>query len=410
MFAPAALLDKLFRVAVAAADPAVCMPPLLPPPPTGRTIVVGCVKAAAAMAAAVERNWDAPIEGLVVTRYGHGVTLRRIALCEAAHPHSDEASRNAATDMLARVAGLTRDDLVIALVSGGSSALLSLPAPGLSAADKALVLARLLHCGAPIRDINIVRRRLSANKGGRLAAAAYPAHVHSIVVSDVPGDDPALVASGPTFADTASPGTASDILNSWRILLPEAVLNFLNQPPVPLGPSITTFAIAATAQTALEAARAAAVTADIHCRILSDRIECESRIVGAEHAAFARAQLPNRPLLLLSGGETSVTVRGKGQGGRNTEYLLAFAQGIEGLPIAALAADTDGIDGSGDNAGAYADGTTATRARKAGLDLTAYLADNKAYAVFNALGDLIMTGPSRTNVNDFRAMLVGVTP
>ena len=166
MFAPAALLDKLFRVAVAAADPAVCMPPLLPPPPTGRTIAVGCVKAAAAMAAAVERNWDAPIEGLVVTRDGHGVTLRRIALCEAAHPHSDEASRNAATDMLARVAGLTRDDLVIALVSGGSSALLSLPAPGLSAADKALVLARLLHCGAPIRDINIVRRRLSANKGG----------------------------------------------------------------------------------------------------------------------------------------------------------------------------------------------------------------------------------------------------
>lgn len=287
---------------------------------------------------------------------------------------------------------------------------MSLPAPGLSAADKTLVLSQLLQCGAPISDINIVRRRLSAIKGGRLAAAAYPAHVHSIIISDVPGDDPALVASGPTFADTTLPGAAIEILKSWRIVLPVAVSRFLNQPPVPLGPSITTFAIAATAQTALEAAREAAIAAGIPCRIVSDRIEGESRIVGAEHAAIARAELPNGPLLLLSGGETSVTVCGKGQGGRNTEYALAFAQGIEGLPVAALAADTDGIDGSGDNAGAYADGTTATRARKAGLDIPAYLADNNAYAVFQALGDLKMTGPTRTNVNDFRAILIGGTP
>lgn len=407
-----ALLRDLLDCAIAAASPARCVPPLLPPRPVGRTAVFAYGKAAASMAAAVEAHWDGPIEGIAVTRHGHGLPLRTIRLIEAGHPHPDDASAQAARAMLDLAGGLGARDLALCLVSGGGSALTSLPAVGIAAADKRQVLRALHASGAPISDINTVRRRLSAFKGGRLAAAAAPAHVHSIVISDIPGDNPALVASGPSFADPSEPGEALAVLNRLRIPLPATVERFLDIPPEPVRLGSSTHAVAATARTALDAAADLARARGLRVEILSDRIEGEARVIGTLHAATAANRLAagERGVLLLSGGETSVTVTGAGRGGRNAEYLAALAIGIAGLPITALAADTDGIDGSEDNAGARADGTSMARSTLLGVDAAELLGNNDAYSLFASLGDLIMTGPTRTNVNDFRAILIGDLP
>ncbi len=362
------------------------------------------------MAAAVEAHWDGPLEGIAVTRYGHGMALRRVALIEAGHPYPDDAGAGAARAMLELAATLGPDDLALALVSGGGSALTSLPASGVSTASKRQVLAALLKCGAPIADINAVRRRLSAFKGGRLAAAAAPARIHSIVISDIPGDDPALVASGPTFPDPSPVDEAGSILARWHILPPADVARHLALTAESVRIPVATHCVAATASAALDAAKAHAEAQGIRCEILSDRLEGEARELGAAHARLAEQRLSEAPLLLLSGGETSVTVTGSGRGGRNVEYLAGLAIGIDGLPISALAADTDGIDGSEGNAGAFADGSTRQRANAGGLDIAALLANNDAYSLFAALGDLVVTGPTRTNVNDFRAILIGEMP
>ena len=369
-------------------------------------------KAAAAMAAEVEAHWAGPLEGIAVTRHGHGVALRHIALIEAGHPHPDAASERAARAMLDRAEKLGSDDLALCLVSGGGSALLSLPHSGIGMEDKRRILEQLHRSGAPIGEINVVRRRLSAIKGGRLGAACAPARVHSIVISDIPGDDPALVASGPSFMSDDATGLAADILRRRGIVVSAAVDNLLAEAtPEPLPHFEHRFSVAATARHALDAAAVEAASLDLEALVTWDAVEGEARDVGARDAVEARGLLSGRgsaPLLLLSGGETSVTVRGSGSGGRNAEYLAAFAQGIAGLPIAALAADTDGIDGTEDNAGAYADGTTVARADALGLDPAALLADNDAYRLFEQLGDLVMTGPTLTNVNDFRAILIGL--
>lgn len=404
-----ALLRGLFDAALAAVDPAVCVPPHLPAPPAGRTLVSGYGKAAASMAAAVERHWPGPLEGLAVTRYGHGVPCARIAVIEAGHPIPDAASADAARRALDLARGLGPDDLLLALASGGGSATLSLPADGIAPADKRALVAALLRSGAPIADFNLVRRQLSAVKGGRLAAAAAPARVHSIVISDIPGDDPALVASGPTFVGSGTGAEALAVLRRWNVAVPDAVaarltLNLANVPQVR-----HSWAIAATAATALAAAAAFARARGIATITLSDRLEGEARVLGAAHGRLARESM-GKPLLILSGGETSVTVTGDGRGGRNLEYLAGLAPEIAGLPVTALAADTDGIDGSEDNAGGFVDGTTMARLHAAGLDHAAALARNDTHPLFAALGDLLVTGPTRTNVNDFRAILIGIPP
>ena len=365
------------------------------------------------MAAVVKSHWGLPLEGIAVTRYGHGSQLRQIRLVEAGHPYPDDAGAQAARDMLTLTATLGAADTALCLVSGGGSALTSLPPPGIPAADKRAVLRALLASGAPIADINTVRRRLSAFKGGRLAAAAAPAHVHTVVISDIPGDDPALVASGPTFADPSAPNAARAVLERWQIEAPDSIARFLNAPAMPVQLGKTTHAVAATARTALDAASTLAATRGLRSIMLSDCVEGEARAVGAAHAADVARRIAageRGPLLLLSGGETSVTVTGGGRGGRNAEYLAALAIGIAGLPVTALAIDTDGIDGSEDNAGAFADGTSIARAKALGLDAAALLRDNDAYGLFAALGDLIFTGPTRTNVNDFRAIMIGELP
>ena len=409
---PRSLLRTLFDTAVAAVAAEHCVPACLPTYPRGRTAVFAYGKAAAAMAAVVEACWAGPLEGIAVTRYGHGVPLSRIRLVEASHPVPDDAGARAAADMLALAATLGPHDLALCLVSGGGSALTSLPAPGLTAADKRAVLAALLVSGAPIGDINVVRRRLSAFKGGRLAAAAAPARVYSIVISDIPGDDPALVASGPSFADPSPPEHAAAILARWQIAMPSGVADFLARPATSVVVAPASYAVAATAADALAAAAAQARALGIEVRVGSDRVEGEARTVADADAADVRRLAGTRrpgdpPLLLLSGGETSVTVTGRGRGGRNAEYLAALALGIAGLHVTALAADSDGIDGSEDNAGAVADGRTVARAAARGVDVRARLLDNDAWTVFASLGDLIVTGPTRTNVNDFRAILIG---
>lgn len=416
---PAAWLRQLFDAAVAAVHPATCLPPHLPAAPAGRTVVVGAGKAAAAMAQAVETNWRGELSGLVVTRYGHAVPCNHIEVVEAGHPVPDEAGTRAAKRMLGIVAGLGADDLVLALISGGGSALLSLPAPGITLADKQAVSRALLRCGAPIAQMNTVRAQLSAIKGGRLAAAAAPARVVSLVISDVPGDDPALVASGPTIPARGSPAEALAVLEAYGVAIPHRVRALLSRPQTsrqaqPLRARGAVAVIAAAAD-ALAAARRAAEAAGVEVRLLGDAIEGEARELGAAQGRLARALQTaghkatgiDRPVLLLSGGETSVTVRGAGRGGRNLEYLLGLALALDGASgIHALAADTDGIDGSEDNAGALLRPDSLKRARAAGLDAAAHLANNDAYGFFAGLGDLLITGPTRTNVNDFRAILV----
>ncbi|MEQ8966058.1 MAG: glycerate kinase [Azospirillaceae bacterium] len=415
---PGAVLRGLFDAALAAVSPELCVPPALPEPGPGRTIVLGAGKAAAAMARTVEAHWPGALEGLVVTRYGHGVACERIAVVEAAHPVPDEAGIEAAARILdlARAAG--PEDLVLCLISGGGSALLAAPAEGLTLADKRAVATALLRSGASIDEINAVRKHLSAIKGGRLAAAAAPARVVTLAISDVPGDDPATIASGPTVADPTTFDDALAVLSRYGIGEPAAVIDHLRagaeETPKPGDPRLARAEtrIVATAWTALAAAAEAARKAGLTPVVLGDAIEGEAREVAralagiadsvARHGAPAAA-----PAVLISGGETTVTVRGQGRGGRNLEFLLGLGLALDGRAgIHALAADTDGIDGSEDNAGARLSPDTLARARAAGVDPAAALAGNDAHAVFEAAGDLIVTGPTRTNVNDFRAILV----
>jgi glycerate 2-kinase len=412
------LLEDLYRTAVAAADPGRAIAQHLPRRPVGKTIVVGAGKASAQMARAFEAAWGDPVDGLVVTRYGHAVPTSHIEIVEASHPVPDEAGYLAARRMMAKVHGLSHDDLVVALVSGGGSALLPSPGPGLSFEDEQAVTRALLASGMPISVMNLIRNEMSAIKGGRLAALAAPARVATLIVSDVAGDDPALVASGPTVPMSSSRAEVRHLISLHGLELPPAAMALLashdNEPPRPDDPRFANNSvhIIASAALSLEAAAQRAKAHGIAAHILSDAIEGESRDVATVMAALAReVDLRNRPFvrpaILLSGGETTVTVRGKGKGGRNAEFLLAFALAIEGVDgITALAADTDGIDGSEDNAGAFADGTSATRMRAAGIDPRAALANNDAWTAFHAVGDLLVTGPTGTNVNDLRAILV----
>jgi hydroxypyruvate reductase len=411
----------MFQAAVAAAAPALCVPPHLPPPPAGRTVVIGAGKAAAAMAQAVEAAWppDRPLSGLVVTRYGHGVgPLPRIAVVEASHPVPDAAGQGAARRMLDLVRGLGPDDLVLCLISGGGSALLALPAPGLALADKQAVNRALLRSGAGIAEMNCVRKHLSAIKGGRLAAAAAPAPVVTLLISDVPGDDPATIASGPTVPDPTTFAEARAILARYGIGEPQAVLRHLergaDETPKPGDPRLARArtVMVATPQMSLEAAAAVARAAGVAPVILGDSIEGEAREVGRVMAGIARqvalhGQPAPAPCALLSGGETTVTVRGHGRGGRNVEFLLALAVALDGRAgVFALAADTDGIDGAEEVAGAIVAPDTLARAAARGLSAAASLADNDGHTFFAALRDQVITGPTRTNVNDFRALLV----
>ncbi len=405
------LLRSLFDAAIQAADPALRVPPFLPEPPRGRTIVVGAGKASAAMALAVEQQWKAPLSGLVITRYGHGAPCKAIEIVEASHPVPDANGRDAAIRMGELVKGLSEDDLVLCLISGGGSALLAAPAAGLTLADKQNVNRQLLASGAPISDMNCVRKHLSALKGGRLAAAAFPAQVVSLIISDVPGDDPAVVASGPTVPDPSTRQEALAILRKYKFDLPAHVWAFLEtqaaETPKPGDPRfarVTTRMIAAPAQS-LAAAAKIAREAGYRVIDLGDRVEGEARAVAREQAAQALAT--RGPAIILSGGETTVTLKGKGRGGRNAEFALGLAIALDGKTgISAIAGDTDGIDGSEDNAGALVAPDTLARARAKGLDAKAYLANNDAYGFFEALDDLVVTGPTRTNVNDFRAILI----
>jgi len=415
---PKSFLTSIFNAAVAAADPEKTIRNHLPAKPKGRTIVIGAGKGSAQMAAAFEKVWDGPIDGLVVTRYGYGAICERIEIIEAAHPVPDAAGLEASRRLLEKVRGLTADDLVVALISGGGSALLPSPAPGLTLADEIAVNEALLASGAPIAAMNTIRKHVSTIKGGRLAAAAHPARVVSLVVSDIPGDNPALVASGPTVPDTGSRDDALASIAAYGMKLPASVMAHINSPaadaPRPDDPRFAgnEVQLTASAGVSLEAAAAEAKRQGIEAVILSDAIEGEAREVGGVHAAIAREVATRnrpfaKPVLILSGGETTVTLRAKGKGGRNSEFLLAFAIGIDGIDgIHALAADTDGIDGSENNAGAFADGSTVARMRVAGVDAKAMLAGNNAWTAFNAVGDLFVPGPTGTNVNDLRAILV----
>jgi len=417
-FDPKSFLTAIFDAAVAAADPEKTIRAHLPARPKGKTIVVGAGKGAAQMAAAFEKAWDGPLQGVVVTRYGYGAPTARIEVIEAAHPVPDENGLKAARRLLETVSGLSEDDLVVALVCGGGSALLPAPAKGLTLADEIAVNEALLASGAPISAMNAIRKHVSAIKGGRLAAAAWPAKVVSLIVSDIPGDIPALVASGPTVPDEAGRAEALAAISAYGMKLPPAVMAHIDSPAADAPkPADEKFArnevhLIASAAVSLEAAAAEAKRRGIEAVILSDAIEGEAREVGSVHAAIAREVAARnrpfrKPVLILSGGETTVTLRAKGKGGRNSEFLLAFAIGIDGVEgIHALAADTDGIDGSEDNAGAFCDGTTVARMRAAGIDAKAMLAGNNAWTAFHAVGDLFVPGPTGTNVNDLRAILV----
>ena len=415
---PRALLRGLLDAALAAAQPALCVPPNLPPPPRGRTLVLGAGKASAAMARALEEHWSGELGGLVVTRHGYALPCARIEIVQASHPVPDEAGLAAAARMLAMARGLGADDLVIGLFSGGGSALLPLPARGLTLAHKQAVGRDLLRSGASIHEINCVRRHLSAIKGGRLGAACHPAPVATLAISDVPGDFPWDVASGPTVADPSTSADAIDVLERYRIAVPAeamAVLRGLDSETVKPGdPRLARaqWRMVSCAQTALEAAARLAPSAGLGACILGDAIEGEAREVARVMAGIAlqvrrHAQPLAPPCVLLSGGETTVTVSGTGRGGRNVEFLLALALALEGAPgIHALAADTDGVDGTEEVAGAFIAPDTLARARAMGLSPRGSLAGNDAHGFFGALGDSLVTGPTMTNVNDFRAILV----
>ena len=415
---PRAFLADMFRAAVAAADPVKALSGNLPEKPAGRTVVIGAGKGAAQLAAAFEDLWDGPAEGVVVTRYGYACPTKTIEVLEASHPVPDEAGLRAGQRLLDAVSGLTGEDLVIALVCGGGSALLPAPPDGLTLQDEIAVNEALLASGAPISEMNTVRKHVSRIKGGRLAAAAHPARVVSLVVSDIPGDNPAFVASGPTGPDPAGRDEALRIVAQYGMDLPEAVMAHLNDAKADAPqPSDTVFArhevrVIASAALSLQAAAELARSSGVNAAILSDAIEGEARDIGRMHGAIARqialTDAPfRRPVVLLSGGETTVTVRARGRGGRNGELALALGKDLQGLSgVTALAADTDGIDGTEDNAGAFADCTTWERLIGKGMDPNTLLAGNDSYSGFEALGDLFVTGPTGTNVNDFRAVLI----
>jgi glycerate 2-kinase len=421
--APHELLVQSFHAAVAAADPLKILPAHLPRPPSGKTLVVGAGKAAASMALAVERSWpaQAPLEGLVVTRYRHGVAAGRIRAIEAGHPVPDAAGEAAAREIMAAVRALGPDDLLLALISGGGSALLNLPADDIAADDLKAVTRELLKSGAPIQDMNTVRKHLSAIQGGRLAAASR-APVLALVVSDVTGDDPTHVASGPCAPDPTTYSDALRVIERFAIRAPEAVRRRLERgahgeiPETPK-PGDATFALVenrviATAQQSLRAAADFFRERGFGAAILGDSVTGEASEVAKVHGALARQVARHgepfaAPVALISGGECTVTVRGSGRGGRCTEFLLSLALDLAGLPgTCAIACDTDGIDGSEDNAGAVLLPDSLARAASRGLDARKLLADNDGYGFFSALDDLVVTGPTRTNVNDYRAILV----
>jgi glycerate 2-kinase len=411
-------LTSLFVAAVAAADPAKVIAANLPPRPKGRTVVIGAGKGSAQMAKALEGHWDGPLTGVVVTRYGFGVACDRIEIIEASHPVPDEAGLLASRRLLEAVSGLSADDLVIALVSGGGSALLPAPPGGVTLADEIAVNKALLASGAPISAMNAVRKHLSTIKGGRLAAVAHPAKVVSLVVSDITGDKPALVASGPTVPDDTTRHDALRTIERYRLSLPQSAMRHLrSEAAAAPRPDDSRFAgnevrIIASAGVSLEAAAAEARRRGIEAIVLSDAIEGEAREIAHMHAALAiqvaeRNAPFRKPVVLLSGGETTVSLTGNGKGGRNSEFLLSLAIDIDGrTDISAIAADTDGIDGSEDNAGAFVDGNTVARLTAISLDARELLDANDSWSAFHAIGDLFVPGPTGTNVNDFRAILV----
>ena len=428
---PEQFLLHLYQAAVQRAQPLRSMAQYLPPPPKGRTLVLGAGKAGGSMAHALEALWpqDAPLSGLVVTRYHHTPPRpdglpQRIEVVEAAHPVPDAAGLAAAERILALTEGLSADDLVLCLISGGGSALLTLPADGIDLAEKQRINKALLESGAAIGEMNCVRKHLSRIKGGRLAAACYPAKVVTLTISDVPGDDPSVIASGPTVPDATTCADALAILSRYQISIPDSVRAALQSSELETPkPGDARFEghevhLIATPQQSLEAAAAAAREAGIAVHVLSDEIEGESREVGKVHAALARAVAKRgepfvKPCVILSGGETTVTIRprqpgaAKGRGGRAGEFCLGLAQALQGQEkVWALAADTDGIDGVEDNAGARVSPCTLKRAAEQNLRISDYLDRNDAYGYFSALGDLVITGPTHTNVNDFRAILV----
>ncbi|MCF7702449.1 glycerate kinase type-2 family protein [Loktanella sp. M215] len=414
---PDTLLRAMFDAAIAAAQPALCVPPQLPAPPAGRVVVIGAGKASAAMARALEDHWPGPLTGLVVTRYGYAVPCARIEIIEAAHPVPDAAGITAARRIMDLVSDLTEDDLVICLISGGGSSLLPMPLGDLTLADKQAISRALLASGATISEMNCVRRHLSGIKGGRLAAACAPARIVNLIISDVPGDDPVDIASGPTVTDASTCANALDILDRYALDVPGHVRRMLESGEaeslkdgdLPL--RIETRMIA-TPQASLEAAAAVARASGIDVHILGDAIEGEAKELGTLMAGLVRQvvvrdQPFRKPCILLSGGESTVRVTGKGRGGRNVEFLLALGVALNGTPgVHALAGDTDGVDGIEEIAGAILRPDTLQRARDMGLHPRARLTDNDGHGFFGALGDAVITGPTLTNVNDFRAILI----
>jgi glycerate 2-kinase len=409
-----AFLRSLFDAAVAAAQPTLRIRNFLPTAPKGRLIVVGAGKASAAMARAFEDAWTGPLEGLVVTRYGHGVPCRHIEIVEASHPVPDAAGLEAAGRMLERMRGLGPDDLVVALMSGGGSAVLSRPAPPIALDEFRALTSALLKSGANIIEMNAVRKHLSTIAGGKLAQAAAPARVLTLAISDVPGDDPSTIGSGPTVPDPTTLADARAVLAKYGIAPSPSVAARLADPAAetPKTLSNADYRLIAAPIQSLDAAAELARKAGYAVHSLGPDLEGESRDVAAAHAKLAREIKAGRgpvraPCVVLSGGETTVTVRGKGRGGRNAEFALALTVALDGLDgVWAIAGDTDGIDGTEDNAGALVAPDTLARARKAGLDAPARLADNDGYGFFAATGDLVVTGPTHTNVNDFRAIVV----
>lgn len=409
------LLRSIFMAGVSSADPLKVLAAHLPEPPAGRVVVIGAGKSAATMALAVERAWpQVDLSGVVVTRYGHAVPTERIRVIEAAHPVPDAASEAAGREILAAIRGLSADDLVLALISGGGSALMAVPAEGISLSDKQAVNRLLLASGAGINDMNMVRRRLSAVKGGRLAAAAAPARVVTLAISDVPGDDPRAIASGPTVPDQGDDAALGALLDRLGDRLPGNVRARLSQPYVPAETGPIDFRMIATPAMALEAAAAKARALGLAPLILGDAIEGESAELGRFLAGIARSvgrhgHPIGTPAVILSGGETTVSIGDTrpGRGGRNTECLLGLAVALNGAPgVFALAGDTDGIDGTEDAAGAIVTPDTLARARQAGLDPAQVLAKHDSYSLFSAIGDLVITGPTLTNVNDLRLILI----
>jgi glycerate 2-kinase len=418
-FEPNGFLRSLFERAVAVADPMAMIASHLPAKPKGKLIIVGAGKASARMAEAVEAAWG-PCDGLVITRYGYGRPTKRIEIVEAAHPVPDEAGLKATARMGDMLSGLQPDDFVLALMSGGASALLVSPAGGISLSEKQAVNSALLASGAPIGEMNVVRKHLSNVKGGRLAAMAYPATMLSLMISDVPGDDPALIGSGPTVGDTSTPEDVQAILQRWAIKVPRSLQTVLNGGNTVIAPddvrlSKTENRVVAAPLQSLEAAAALAREVGCDVRILGDRIEGEARDLAKAHAEQAlhiQAELPPKaaPVLLLSGGELTVTRRGDGIGGPNAEYMLAMAIALNSAQgIYALACDTDGVDGAAEIAGAVIGPKTLEKAKAAGLSPAEALARNDAHSFFAAIKDQVITGPTLTNVNDFRALLIQAT-